>query len=96
MAKRRKPKVPLQPLLIVDDRGRPEEKWIPASQLPAQDRYGWSESVLVCQFIPGDLRPTLIKAAYVFRRQQWMTAMGEVEHVTHWQRLPEFPREYRV
>lgn len=96
MAKRRKPKTQRKPLLIVDDRNRPEEKWIPVHQLPANNSYGWSERVIVCQFAPGDLRPTMMMGSYDFRRKQWMTPMGEIENVTHWQRLPDFPTEFRV
>ncbi len=74
---------------------QPDEAWLPADQLPDKDIYGWSESMLVCQFIPGDQRPTRIKASYDFRRQQWRTSMGEVKNVTHWQQLPDFPKEYQ-
>jgi len=95
MAKRRKPKTPLQPLLIVDDRNQPDEAWIPAAQLPNKYHYSWSESMLICQFIRGDLRPTIMIASYDFERQQWRSAMGEVENVTHWQPLPDFPKEYQ-
>lgn len=95
MAKRRKPKIPLQPLLIID-RSQPDEAWIPVQQLPDKDYYGWSERMLVCQFMPGDRRPTLMTASYDFHRGRWSTAMGEVENVTHWQPLPDYPEEYRI
>lgn len=96
MAKRRKPKVPLQPPLIFDDRNQPDEEiWIPAQQLPTKNYYGWSERMLICQFTPGDRQPTLIIASYDFQRGQWRSAMGEVENVTHWQPLPDYPKEYR-
>ena len=95
MAKRRKPKVPLQPLLIVDDRNQSDEAWIPANYLPDKDLYGWSKSVLVCQFIPGDLRSTLIIASYDFHRGEWRNSISKVEYVTHWQPLPDYPKEYR-
>lgn len=95
MAKRRKPKQPLKPLLIVDDRNQPDEAWIPANYLPDRVSYGWSKSVLVCQFIPADRCPTLMIASYDFDRGQWRSAMGEVEYVTHWQSLPDFPKEQK-
>jgi hypothetical protein len=95
MAKRRKPKVPLQPLLVVDDRNRPDEVWIPACQLPSEKYYGVSETMIVCQcLVPG--RPNFLLASYFFDRNQWRTAMGEVENVTHWQPLPDYPKEYRA
>lgn len=95
MAKRRKPKAPLAPLLI-DDRGRPDEAWIPAHQKPTNTNYGWSGRMIVCQFTPGDFRPTMLFASYDFRRDQWHTTMGPVENVTYWQYPPEFPKEYRT
>jgi hypothetical protein len=95
MAKRRKPKVPLQPLLIVDNRKQPpDEAWAPVSQLPIEDWYGWSEQVLICQFVPGDRQPTIMTASYDFERHCWRSPMGEIQNVTHWQPLPEFPKEY--
>lgn len=94
MAKRRKPKQPLQSLLIVDDRNQGEDAWILAAKLPDKDCYGWSAPVLICQFVPGDLNPTLMKASYDFRCQQWRSPMGEIENVTHWQPLPDYPKEY--
>jgi hypothetical protein len=98
MAKRRKPKTSMQPLLITDDRDQPDqpdEVWILAEQLPDKNYYGWSESMLVCQFEAGDLRPTLIIASYDFERGQWRSNMGEVESVTHWQPLPDSPKEHK-
>ena len=94
MAKRRKPKVASQPLLIVDNRDQPKEAWVPASQLPPENIYGYSEIMLICQMIPGDRRPTLMTASYDFSRNQWRTNMGPVENVTHWQPLPDYPKEY--
>lgn len=97
MAKRRKPKEELQPLLIFDDRNEPPDKlWRPIATLPAADYYHWSKSVLVCQFVEGDRRPTLMIASYDFQRSRWYTAMGEVKNVTYWQPLPDFPKEYRT
>jgi hypothetical protein len=75
---------------------QPCEKWIPANKLPANVDYGWSDRVLVCQFKPGDRRPTLLLASYDFQRGQWRLASGVIENVTHYQPLPDFPREYRV
>ena len=74
---------------------QPDEAWIPAAQLPEEDCYGWSALVLVCQFAPGDQRPSLMLASCDFQRQQWRSAMGEVKDVTHWQPLPDYPKEYR-
>ena len=90
MAKRRKP------LLIVDDRYQPDEAWIPVTQLPDKDYYGWSKRMIVCQFAPGDRHPTLMTASYDFSRQRWFKPMGEVKNVTHWQPLPDYPKEYRT
>lgn len=70
--------------------------WIPAAQLPDKDLYGWSRRMIVCLFTPGDRRPTQMTASYDFERQQWRSAMGEVESVTHWQPLPDFPKEYQT
>jgi hypothetical protein len=77
-------------------KGLPCEAWISAAaQLPAKDYYGWSEQVLVCKLDPGELFPTMVMASYDFHRQQWRSSMGEVENVTHWQPLPELPKEYQ-
>lgn len=74
---------------------RPDEAWTLSDQLPDKNYYGWSEPVLVCQFILGDRCPTRIIASYDFRRGQWRSAMGKIENVTHWQPLPDYPKEYR-
>ncbi len=95
MAKRRKPKVPRAPLLMVDDRNRPDEAWAPVSHLPENTNYGWSERVIVCQFTQGDFRPNILLASYDFRRAEWRTNSGPVEDVTHWQPLPDMPGEYK-
>jgi len=94
MAKRRKPREKLMPLPIVDDRNQPEDTWIPASMLPDNNYYDWSKRMLICQFTPGDRLPTVMTASYDFRRGRWATPMGEVKNVTHWQPLPDFPKEY--
>lgn len=70
-------------------------EWISADQLPANVDYGWSDRMIVCQFIPGDRRPTLMMASYDFHRGQWRLAMRTVEHVTHYQPLPDLPREVK-
>ncbi len=96
MAKRRT-KRPRRPLLTTDDRLQSDESWIPAGQLPENVNYGWSDQVIICQFAPGDLRPGILLASYDFRRGKWRTSMGmgDVKNVTHWQPLPELPREYK-
>jgi hypothetical protein len=95
MANRRKPKMPLQPLLITDNRDQPDEKWIPVAQLPPDKHHGMSDRMIVCQrVVPG--RANLILASYCFHRHQWRTAMGAAENVTHWQPLPETPKEYQI
>ncbi len=87
---KRRSKPPPRPLLVQPD----EEAWIPADQLPPNTNYGWSSRMIICQFIPGDLRPAMFFASYDFRRDRWRTVMGSVENVTHWQYLPEFPEEF--
>jgi hypothetical protein len=70
------------------------QAWTPTGnfRLPATGIYGQSVSVLVCQFAPGDQRPTLMMAYFDFNRDQWRSdAMGKIENVTHWQPLPDFP-----
>lgn len=95
MARRRKPKMPYQPLLIIDDCDRPDN-WLPVNQLPPNTNYGWSEKMVVCQMTPGDFRPTVLLASYDFRRSEWRTSVGTIENITHWQPLPDYPREYRL
>jgi hypothetical protein len=80
----RRRKAPLQPLLITDNRTLND--WIPVSQLP-ENHYGWSKSVLVCQFVPGN-HPTLLIASYDFIRHNWRAEEGIVNYVTRWQPLP--------
>ena len=70
-----------------------DRKWISADQLPANANYGWSERMLISQFKPGDLHPTLLIASYDFPLGQWRSAMGTIENVTHWQPLPDYPGE---
>ncbi|KKL93316.1 hypothetical protein LCGC14_0983850 [marine sediment metagenome] len=70
-----------------------ECKWISADHLPPNVDYGWSDRVLICQFKPGDLHPMLLLASYNFPSGEWRSAMGIIENVTHWQPLPDYPRE---
>lgn len=71
---------------------KPDKRgWISADQLPANVDYGWSDRMIVCQFIPGDRHPTLMIASYDFHRGQWCKAMGAIEYVTHYQPLPAYP-----
>lgn len=92
MAKRRKSPEVIRPLEIIDDRNQPDEAWMPANYLPDKDCYGWSKSVLVCQFIPGDRQPTLMIASYDFHHCEWRKSMGVVQDITHWQPLPDYPK----
>lgn len=71
-------------------------EWIPASQLPENVDYGWSESMIVVQFGPNDLRPFRLLASYDHSRSQWRTASGPVENITYWQPLPDLPKEYKA
>lgn len=96
MTKRRKPPEVIRPLEIVDDRNQPEETWIPVHQLPPEKPYGYgiSEIMIICRcLIPGHIQ--MVLANYCFDRHQWRTTSGEVENVTHWQPLPDYPKEYR-
>lgn len=70
-----------------------KRQWLSADQLPANVDYGWSDRMLVCQFEPGDRRPMLLIASYNFSLGQWRSAMGTIENVTHYQPLPDFPKE---
>jgi hypothetical protein len=86
--------MPLQPLLITDNRDQPDEKWIPVAQLPPDKHHGMSDRMIVCCLESGC--PKQLLASYCFHRQQWRTAMGAVENVSHWQPMPDKPREYQI
>lgn len=82
MAKRRKPRVPLQPFLIEDS------PWTRAEYKPLRTCVDRSKLVIVYNGSCGRDRHI---AWYDFEREQWRNNYGEIKGVTHWANLLEPP-----